>query len=86
MKIIPSTRGTLKIKINLYFQLGMYTLSIMTDIAPSIYLPHCQTILELINFTINSFTDLANPVSCYILEIMLHLIPLVEGNQIVSVQ
>ncbi|OXU25360.1 hypothetical protein TSAR_005639 [Trichomalopsis sarcophagae] len=63
-------------------ELGMYTLSIMTEIAPDAYLPHVQTIMELLNNVLNKFTDLANPVSCYILDIMLHLVSLVEGNQI----
>lgn len=61
----------------------MYILSTITEIAPDAYLPHVQTIIELLNATLNSFTDLANPVSCYILETMLHLVPLIEGNQLV---
>lgn len=62
----------------------MFTLSMMTEIASDVYLPHVKTIMNLMNETLNKYTDLANPVSCYVLEVMLHLVPLVEGNQEVS--
>ncbi|KAJ8668090.1 hypothetical protein QAD02_009753 [Eretmocerus hayati] len=62
-------------------ELAMYLLSVMTDVAPHAFTSHLQTIMELVNGILNSFTDLANPVSCHILDIMLHLSPLVEGNQ-----
>lgn len=64
----------------------MYTLSLLTEIAPEAYLPHVQSIMQLLHERLNSFTDLANPLSCYILSIMLHLVPLVEGNQIASIK
>ncbi|XP_011501436.1 PREDICTED: importin-4-like [Ceratosolen solmsi marchali] len=64
-------------------ELGMYTLSIMTEIAPNTYLHHVQTVMELLNNTLNTFTELANPVSCYILDTMLNLVPLIGGNQII---
>ncbi|XP_058803486.1 importin-4-like [Phymastichus coffea] len=62
-------------------ELGMFTLSTMTEIAYNVFLPHVNTIMNLLHETLNKFTDLANPVSCYVLEVMLHLVPLVEGNQ-----
>jgi hypothetical protein len=64
----------------------MYTLSVMTEMAPNAYLPHVQTVMELLNNTLNTFSELANPVSCYILDTMLHLVPLIEGNQIASIK
>ncbi|XP_014209388.1 importin-4 [Copidosoma floridanum] len=63
-------------------ELGMYTLSVMTEITQDVYLPHAQTIMEMLNETLNSFCNLANPVSCYILDTLLHLVPLIEGNQL----
>lgn len=62
----------------------MYTLSVMTEIAPDVYLPHAQVIMEMLKETFNSYSNLANPVSCYILETMLNFVPFVEKNQIVS--
>ena len=66
--------------------MGMYTLSIMTEIAPDAYLPHLQIIMELLNGVLNNLTNLASPLSCYILDTMEHLVPLVQGNQIVSIK
>ncbi|XP_003484719.1 importin-4 [Bombus impatiens] len=62
-------------------ELGTYTLSIMTEIAPDAYLTHAASLAILLGQTLNSLQDLGNPVAYYILKIMQSLVPLVEGNQ-----
>lgn len=62
-------------------ELGTYTLSIMTEVAPDAYLTHAASLAVLLGQTLNSLQDLGNPVAYYILRIMQNLVPLVEGNQ-----
>ncbi|XP_060832672.1 importin-4-like [Bombus pascuorum] len=62
-------------------ELGTYTLSIMTEIAPDAYVTHAASLAILLGQTLNSLQDLGNPVAYYILKIMQSLVPLVEGNQ-----
>ncbi|XP_015586290.1 importin-4 [Cephus cinctus] len=62
-------------------ELGMYTLSTMTEVAPDAYLPHMSSIVFLLGNTLNNLQDLGNSVAHYILQTMLHLVPLVEGDQ-----
>lgn len=64
--------------------MGTYTLSVMTEIAPDAYLTHAASLAILLGQTLNSLQDLGNPVAYYILKIMQSLVPLVEGNQVVS--
>lgn len=64
--------------------MGTYTLSIMTEVAPDAYLTHAASLAVLLGQTLNSLQDLGNPVAYYILRIMQNLVPLVEGNQMVS--
>lgn len=63
-------------------ELGTYTLATMTEIAPEIYLAHAQSLMTMLGETLSGLHELGNPVSFYIIRIMLHLAPLVEGNQI----
>ncbi|KAK0087613.1 hypothetical protein PV325_000560 [Microctonus aethiopoides] len=63
-------------------ELGMYTLATMTEIAPEIYLAHAQSICGLLGQTFASLQEYGNPVAFYIIQTMLYLSPLVEGNQI----
>ena len=65
--------------------MGMYTLSTITEIAPEAYLPHCQTIMNLLNNAISS-SDPTHQLTSYVLQTMTHLVTLVEGNQEVRVQ
>lgn len=65
-------------------QLGTYTLSIMTEIAPDAYLSHVGSLAVLLAQTLNSLQDLGNPVAYYVLKIMQNLVPLVEGDQMVG--
>ncbi|XP_033183456.1 importin-4 [Bombus vancouverensis nearcticus] len=62
-------------------ELGTYTLSIMTEIAPDTYSIHAVSLANLLGQTLNSLQDLGNPVAYYILKTMQSLVPFVEGNQ-----
>nr|XP_033340225.1 importin-4-like [Megalopta genalis] len=63
-------------------ELGTYTLSIMTEVAPEAYQTHAGSIAALLGQTLNSLQDLGNPVAYYVLRIMQNLVPLVENNRI----
>ncbi|XP_046413500.1 importin-4-like isoform X1 [Neodiprion fabricii] len=62
-------------------EIGMYTLSTMTEVAPQAYLPHAQSVVFLLENTLNGLQDLGHPVAFYVLLTLTHLVPLVEGNQ-----
>ncbi|XP_076248556.1 importin-4 [Calliopsis andreniformis] len=62
-------------------ELGTYTLSVMTEVAPDAYLTHAGSLAVLMGQTLNGLQDLTHPVAYYVLKIMQNLIPLVEGNQ-----
>ncbi|XP_076749367.1 importin-4 [Xylocopa sonorina] len=62
-------------------ELGTYTLSIMTEIAPDAYHTHAASLAVLLGQTLNSLHDLGNPVAYYVIRIMQNLVPLVEDNQ-----
>ncbi|XP_012138134.1 importin-4 isoform X2 [Megachile rotundata] len=62
-------------------ELGTYTLSIMTEIAPDAYVTHAGSLAVLLGQTLSSLQDLGHPVAYYILKIMQNFVPLVEGNQ-----
>ncbi|XP_015437006.1 PREDICTED: importin-4 [Dufourea novaeangliae] len=62
-------------------ELGTYTLSIMTEVAPDAYQTHAGSIAVLMGQTLNSLQDLGNPVAYYVLRILQNLVPLVQNNQ-----
>ncbi|XP_012279417.1 importin-4 [Orussus abietinus] len=61
-------------------ELGMYTLAMMTEIAPDIYLPHIQSITILLAQTLNGLQELGSPTAFYIMRTLLHLVPVIETN------
>lgn len=66
--------------------MGMYTLSVMTEIAPDAYVDHAQSIVVLLQQTLSSLQNLGNAVTYYLIKVLLHLIPLNKvppANQIV---
>lgn len=67
-----------------HFQLGMYTLSIMTEIASEAYLPTSQAIMTILSQTLNNLQDLANSVAYYIIKTMLNFVSYVSQKQHVS--
>lgn len=62
-------------------ELGMYTLSIITEIASEAYLPTSQSIMVILNQTLNNLQDLANPIAYYIIKTMLNFVPFVSQKQ-----
>ena len=62
-------------------ELGTYTLSVMTEVAPEAYLTHAGSLVLLLGQTLNSIQDLGHPVAYYCLKIMQNLVLLVEGDQ-----
>ncbi|XP_034941996.1 importin-4-like [Chelonus insularis] len=62
-------------------ELAMFTLSRMTDVAPSVYLAHAQALITLLDETYRSLQSLGNPTAFYIVKTMQNLSCLVEGNQ-----
>ncbi|XP_066592125.1 importin-4-like [Prorops nasuta] len=63
-------------------ELGMYTLSIMTEVAPDAYLTHAKSVVDLLQLAISGIQNLGSNVAYYVLKTMQNLIPFVEGNQI----
>lgn len=61
--------------------MGMFTLDVLTEIAPEAYLEHTKTILELLINMLNKCNDPRSPLPAYVLTIMTNLVPLLEGNQ-----
>ncbi|XP_043465104.1 importin-4-like [Leptopilina heterotoma] len=62
-------------------ELGMYTLSIITEIASEAYLPTSQAIMTILSQTLNNLQDLANSVAYYIIKTMLNFVPYVSQKQ-----
>lgn len=62
-------------------EMGLYTLSVMTEIACDAYLPTSQSIMVILSQTLNNIPDLANPVAFYVLKVMLNFVPIVSNNQ-----
>lgn len=56
----------------------------MTEVAPDAYLTHTGSLAILLGQTLNSLQDFGSPVAYYVLRIMQNLVPLVEGDQMVS--
>lgn len=67
------------------FQLGFYTLSILSEVAPDQFLVHAQLFGILFISTLRSLTDLASPVAYLTLVCMTHFVPTVDGDQAVSI-
>lgn len=65
-------------------QLGMYTLSVVTEISPDQFLPHVASMAVLFSNMLNSVQDLSSPLAYYTVLTMIHFVPLVEGDQSVS--
>ncbi|XP_067002902.2 importin-4 [Anabrus simplex] len=62
-------------------ELGMYTLSVITEVSPDQFLPHVQSVVYLFANTLNSAQDLGSPLVYYTLLTMIHFVPLIEGDQ-----
>ncbi|XP_050512029.1 importin-4 [Diabrotica virgifera virgifera] len=62
-------------------ELGMYTLSIMTEIAQSSYIVHAESFAILFTNIINQLTDLKLNVGYYTIITMKNLVPAIAGNQ-----
>ena len=65
-------------------QLGMYTLSVITEISPDQFLPHVSSLAVLFSNMLNSVQDLSSPLAYYTVLTMIHFVPLAEGDQSVS--
>lgn len=66
-------------------ELGMYTLATMTEIAPDAYVVHAESLMTLLGEVMSRQGGSGNATAYYVLQTMLHLVPLVEGNQVVSI-
>ncbi|CAG9833229.1 unnamed protein product [Diabrotica balteata] len=66
-------------------ELGMYTLSIMTEIAQSSYIVHAESFAILFTNIINQLTDLKLNVGYYTIITMKNLVPAIGGNQQVRI-
>lgn len=62
-------------------ELGMYTLSIMTEMSKGSYINHAEVFGVLFNNMINSLTDLNSNLAYYTLITMYHLVPVIAGHQ-----
>ncbi|EGI57688.1 PREDICTED: importin-4-like isoform X1 [Acromyrmex echinatior] len=62
-------------------ELGLYTLSIMTDVTPDAYSSHARSLVMLLAQTLSSLQNLGNPAAFYILETLRHLIPVAKHDE-----
>ncbi|CAH2014578.1 unnamed protein product [Acanthoscelides obtectus] len=62
-------------------ELGMYTLSIMTEIAQSSYIVHADSFAVLFTNILNQLTDLKSNVAYYTVTTMKNLVPVIGGHQ-----
>nr|CAD7413649.1 unnamed protein product [Timema poppensis] len=62
-------------------ELGMYTLSMITEISSDQFLPHASSLVHMLANTLNQLENLSSPLSYYTLLTMIHIVPLVEGDQ-----
>lgn len=67
--------------INIVFQLGMYTLSIMTEIAAEQYIPHAETFAFLFQNILNNVPDLSCDLAYYTILTMKHFVVIIGGHQ-----
>ncbi|XP_014468024.1 PREDICTED: importin-4-like [Dinoponera quadriceps] len=64
-------------------ELGIFTLSVMTEVTPDTYVMHAKSLAVLLARTLSGLQEnLGNPVSYFILKTMKNLIPLVEHDQV----
>ncbi|XP_043514170.1 importin-4-like isoform X1 [Frieseomelitta varia] len=62
-------------------ELGLYTLSILTETSPDVYLTRAVSLTILLGQTLSNLNDLRHPIAFYILKILHNLSPLINGNQ-----
>ncbi|CAH1164397.1 unnamed protein product [Phyllotreta striolata] len=62
-------------------ELGMYTLSIMTEIAQSSYIIHAESFAVLFTNTINQLTDVKSNLAYYTVITMKNLVSVIGGHQ-----
>ncbi|KAK4877680.1 hypothetical protein RN001_010186 [Aquatica leii] len=62
-------------------ELGMYALSIMTEISKDSYIIHLESFAMLFNTTFNSLTALNCDLAYYTVLTMKHLVPIIAGHQ-----
>ncbi|VEN33574.1 unnamed protein product [Callosobruchus maculatus] len=62
-------------------ELGMYTLSIMTEIAQSSYIVHADSFAVLFTNILNQSTDLKSNILYYTVTTMKNLVPIIGGHQ-----
>ncbi|KAJ9579600.1 hypothetical protein L9F63_004785, partial [Diploptera punctata] len=61
--------------------LGMYTLSVITEVSPDQFLPHSSSMAFLFSNMLNSLQDCSSPLAYYTVITMIHFVPLAEGDQ-----
>ena len=64
--------------------MGMYTLSIMTEMSHSSYIVHAESFAVLFTNILSGITDLKSNLAYYTVITMKNLVPLVTGHQQVS--
>jgi hypothetical protein len=62
----------------------MYTMSVITDIAPDQFLPYIPSVAFLFSNVLNSLQDPGSALAYYTLLTMIHIVPLAAGDQGVS--
>ncbi|XP_011860165.1 PREDICTED: importin-4-like [Vollenhovia emeryi] len=62
-------------------ELGLYTLSVMTDITPDAYTSHARSLVMLLAQTLSTLESLGNPAAFYILDTLRHLIPVATHDE-----
>ncbi|XP_077271218.1 importin-4 isoform X1 [Temnothorax americanus] len=62
-------------------ELGLYALSIMTDVTPDAYTSHARSLVMLLAQTLSSLQSLGNPAAFYILNTLRHLIPVAKHDE-----
>ncbi|XP_071878378.1 importin-4 [Bombus fervidus] len=61
-------------------ELGTYTLSIITEIAPQAYCEYGPVFVLILGETLKSLPDFGNPIAYYILKSLQYLVPLTKTN------
>ncbi|XP_021926547.1 importin-4-like isoform X1 [Zootermopsis nevadensis] len=62
-------------------ELGMYTMSVITDISPDQFLPFISSVAFLFSNVINSLQDPGSALGYYTVLTMIHFVPLAERDQ-----
>ncbi|XP_018577628.1 importin-4 [Anoplophora glabripennis] len=62
-------------------ELGMYTLSIMTEMSQSSYIVHAESFAVLFTNTLNNITELNSNLAYYTVTTMKNLVPVIGGHQ-----